>query len=698
MMSTGAAPDSPIVVEPLRVLIVEDRPSDAELMVLRLEQEGFDLQWVRVETEPEYVAALDAAPDIVLSDWNLPAFSGLRALRLVRGRGDDDTPFVIVSGAIGEEAAVEALQAGADDYVLKDRPARLGPAVRRALERKTLRDEQRRADAKLRQAAMVFENSGEAVMITDANGSMVAVNRAFVEITGYSEEEVLGRNPRMLQSGRQDRSFYRDMWAALATKGLWRGEVWNRRKSGAVYPEFMTIAAVKDEHGRTSHYVSVGGDLSSAREVQQKLDFLVHHDALTGLPNRILLHDRLEQVIRRAEEASSVVGLIVIDLDRFGKVNDGLGQNAGDELLRSVGHRLSGLIESADTVARIGGDDFAIVVEDGRNAVHLAGVAQGLQDSLALPFPISGQDVVIGSTLGISIYPADGTDAAVLLRSADVVLREAKARAPGSFFFANAELTAALEGRLELERALWGAVGRDELVVHYQPQVDMADRSLVGAEALVRWQHPQRGLVPPGEFIPLAEEMGFIRALGEWVMAESCRQVAEWQRDGFIVPRVSVNLSAQQMDDADLVAKVTAALDAVDIATERLELEVTESTIMRDSKVASAVLAGLREHGTDLALDDFGTGYSSLAQLRSLPLRRLKIDVSFVRDIGRDPAAEAIIRAIIAMASSLGLETVAEGVEREDQHVFLHDAGCDIGQGYLYGRPVPADALLGAWR
>ncbi len=696
-MSTGAAPDSPIVVEPLRVLIVEDRPSDAELMVLRLEQDGFDPQWVRVETEPEFVVALDAAPDIVLSDWHLPVFSGLRALRLARGRGGD-TPFVIVSGNIGEEAAVEALQAGADDYVLKDRPARLGPAVRRALERKTLRDEQKRADAKLRQAAMVFENTGEAVVITDANGSMVAVNRAFVEITGYSEEEALGRNPRMLHSGRQDRSFYRDMWAALATRGRWRGEVWNRRKSGEVYPEFMTIAAVRDEQGRTSHYVSVGGDISSVREVQEKLDFLVHHDALTGLPNRVLLYDRLEQVIRRAEEASSVVGLIVLDLDRFGRVNDGLGQDAGDELLRSVGHRLSGLLGVADTVARIGGDDFAIVVEDGQDAIHLAGVAQGLQDSLALPFAIGGQDVFIGGTLGISIYPLDGTDAAALLRSADVVLREAKAHAPGSFFFASADLTAALEGRLEFERALRGAVGRDELVVHYQPQVDMADRSLVGAEALVRWQHPDRGLVAPGEFIPLAEEMGLIGVLGEWVLAESCRQLAAWQRDSLVVPRVSVNLSARQLDDADLAAMVKAALDAADIMPERLELEVTESTVMGGSTITSAVLADLRALGIDLALDDFGTGYSSLAQLRALPLRRLKIDISFVRDIGRDPAAEAIIRAIIAMAASLGLETVAEGVEREDQHEFLRDAGCDIGQGYLYGRPVPADALLEAWR
>lgn len=684
------------MTEPLRVLIVEDRPSDAELMVLQLEDEGFDPESVRVENGPDYLAALDSSWDVILSDWGLPRFSGLQALHLLRETGLD-IPFVIVSGGIGEEAAVDAVHQGADDYVFKDRLARLGPAVRRAVERTRRRVEQRRADAQLRLAAMVFESSTEGVTLTDAHGTIVAVNRAFVEITGYSEAEVLGRNPRILQSGRQDETFYRNMWAALATTGRWRGEIWNRRKDGEVYPEWMTISAVKDEQGRTTHYVSVSSDIGEAKEAQQEIDFLAHHDALTGLPNRTLLHDRLEQTLIRAKLASSVVAVVLLDIDRFGRVNAGLGHGVGDGLLLAVAQRLAELVGVGATLARYMGDQFVIAVGHAGSAVRVAHLARELQDAVALPFDIDGHEVVVTCSAGISLFPTDGTDPETLLHLADAAMRQARVRGGNTMAFVDVGVADALEERLELERLLRGAAVRNELVVHYQPQVDMADRSLVGVEALVRWQHPKRGLVPPGEFIPLAEEIGIIGEIGEWVLAESCRQVAAWQADGIPVPRVAVNLSPLQLERADLAATVRAALDAAGIGPERLELEVTESMIMRHAEAAATVLRDLRGLGVELTMDDFGTGYSSLAQLRHLPLRRLKVDISFVRDIGH-PSAEAIIRAIIAMARSLGLQTVAEGVEQEDQHAFLRDAGCDIGQGYLYGRPVPADALRDVWR
>jgi diguanylate cyclase (GGDEF)-like protein/PAS domain S-box-containing protein len=544
---------------------------------------------------------------------------------------------------------------------------------------------------------MVFESSTEGVTLTDAHGTIVAVNRAFVEITGYSEAEVLGRNPRILQSGRQDETFYRNMWAALATTGRWRGEIWNRRKDGEVYPEWMTISAVKDEQGRTTHYVSVSSDIGEAKEAQQEIDFLAHHDALTGLPNRTLLHDRLEQTLIRAKLASSVVAVVLLDIDRFGRVNAGLGHGVGDRLLLAVAQRLAELVGVGATLARYMGDQFVIVVGHAGSAARVAHLARELQDAVALPFDIDGHEVVVTCSAGISLFPTDGTDPETLLHLADAAMRQARVRGGNTMAFVDVGVADALEERLELERLLRGAAVRNELVVHYQPQVDMADRSLVGVEALVRWQHAKRGLVPPGEFIPLAEEIGIIGEIGEWVLAESCRQVAAWQADGILVPRVAVNLSPLQLERADLAATVHAALDAAGIGPERLELEVTESMIMRHAEAAATVLRDLRGLGVELTMDDFGTGYSSLAQLRHLPLRRLKIDISFVRDIGH-PSAEAIIRAIIAMARSLGLQTVAEGVEQEDQHAFLRDAGCDIGQGYLYGRPVPADALRDAWR
>ncbi len=683
------------MTEPLRVLIIEDRPSDAELMILRLEDEGFSTEAVRVQTGPDYLAALDSSWDVILSDWSLPRFSGLQALHLLHETGLD-IPFVIVSGSVGEEAAIDALHEGADDYVLKDRLARLGPAVRRALETKRRRDEQRRTDAQLRQAAMVFESSTEAITLTDAHGTIVAVNRAFVEITGYSEAEVQGRTPRILHSGRQDESFYRDMWAALAASGRWRGEIWNRRKDGEVYPEWMTISAIKDEQGRTTNYVSVSSDIGDFKKARQEIDFLAHHDALTGLPNRALLHDRLEQTLIRAKPASSVVAVLLLAIDRFGKVNEELGHGVGDGLLLAVAQRLADLVGAGATLARYMGDKFTIVVGHAESAARVALLVREFQEAVALPFVIDGHEIVVTCTVGISLFPTDGTDPETLLRLADGAMRQARAQGGSAMAFVDMAIAGVLEDRLALGRRLRGAAARNELVVHYQPQVDMADRSLVGVEALVRWQHPERGLVPPGEFIPLAEEIGIIGEIGEWVLAESCRRMAAWQADGLLVPRVAVNLSPLQLERADLAATVRAALDAADIGPERLELEVTESTIMLQSATASAVLGELRALGVELALDDFGTGFSSLAQLRRLPLRRLKIDISFVRDIGH-PAAEAIIRAIIAMAQSLELQTVAEGVEREDQATFLRDAGCNIGQGYLFGRPVPADELRDAW-
>ncbi len=685
------------MTKPLRVLIVEDRRSDAELMVLHLEEEGFSPEWVRVQTGPDYVAALDASLQVILSDWSLPKFSGVQALHLLQDSGLD-IPFIIVSGSVGEELAIDAMHQGASDYVLKDRLARLGPAVRRALEAKELRDERRRADSQLRLAAAVFESSAEGVVLTDLEGAIVAVNRAFVEITGYSVDEVLGRNPRLLRSGRQDESFYRDLWASLTATGRWRGEIWNRRKNGEVYPEWITISVIRDEKGRATHYVGVFSDTGDVKEAQQQLDFLVHHDALTGLPNRALLNDRLEQALRRAQDGSKTVAVLLLDIDRFGKVNDGLGHLVGDGLLRATADRLTDEVMVGDTVARYVGDKFVIVIGDAQSAAHVAYLARTYQEAVARPVDIGGHEILVTCCVGISLFPADGADASTLLHRADAAMRQARAMGGSTIAFHEAGVAEGLEERLEMERLLRGAVARDELVLHYQPQVDLADGSLVGVEALVRWQIPGRGLVAPGEFIPLAEEIGVIGTIGEWVLDQACRQVAAWQAGGFLVPRMAVNLSAQQLERDNLASVVRAALEAADIGPERLELEVTESTIVRQSETATAALGDLRALGVELALDDFGTGHSSLVRLRKLPLRRLKIDISFVRDIGLDPAAETIIRAVIAMASELGLETVAEGVEREDQERFLRNAGCDIGQGYLYGRPVPADELLAAWR
>lgn len=691
----AAAPAAPLP-ERLRVLIVEDVPTDADLVALRLEAEGLDFDWERVDTEEAFRLALEAAPDIILSDWTLPHFSGLRALEIRQQLGVD-IPFVIVSGRVGEEAAISALQRGADDYVLKDRLARLGTAVRRALETRRQRREKARADEEVRLAAAWFDATAEGVMVTDTDGSIVAVNRAFTEITGYTELEVLGRNPRLLKSGRQDQAFYRGMWTSLRESGHWRGELWNRRKNGEVFPEWSTISAVRDADGRVSRYVEVFSDIGEFKKAQADIDFLVHHDALTGLPNRALLTDRLAEAIRRADE-DTMIAVAVLDLDRFGDVNDTLGHLVGDDVLRVLARRLLRGIGPQDSLGRFGGDEFVVVLGQLADAGQAATRVRELLERVARPVRVAGTEVVVTASAGISLHPADGAEAGLLLRNSETALREATTvGGRNALGFFEAELGARFGERVALEQALRRALARDELSVAYQPQLSLDDGAVVGAEALARWRHPDRGPIPPAVFIPLAEEMGIVGEIGGYVLDKACRQVAAWEEAGFALPRVAVNLSAAQLEE-DLPGRVQSALDDAGVGPERLELEVTESMVMRQSGTTEAVLSDLRDIGVELAMDDFGTGHSSLVQLRRLPLARLKIDLSFVRDIGQDPTAEEIVRAITAMAGGLGLETVAEGVETEAHAEFLRDAGCTMGQGFLWSRPVAGDDLLAAVR
>jgi len=677
----------------LRLLLVEDSPAEAELAVTYLEDDGFAPDWQRVDTEVAYIAALATMPDVIVSDWNLPRFSGSRALDLLLERRLG-IPFVILSAHVGEEAAVDALRRGADDYVLKDRPARLGAAVRAALTKAWLRDERDAADAQLRLSAMVFDSSVEGITITDADGNILLVNRAFSEITGYSVEEIVGGNPRILQSGRQDGDFYRDMWATVRATGRWRGELWNRRKDGEIYPEWMTISAVAGPDGETTHYVGVFTDVGDVKQAQQDRDFLTHHDALTGLPNRALLLDRLELALKRAVAASETVAVLSLDLDGFGAINDAHGHVVGDGLLQAVTLRLVDEIGPAASLARFGADQFVMVLEDVSNATRVADIAARIQGSLAMPFSVGGHEIIVTATMGLSLFPADGHEPGALLRQSETAMRTARAEGHNSIRFFDPDLREDVAVRVGLTRDLRGAVARGELVVHYQPQLRLDDGSLAGAEALVRWQHPERGLIAPGVFIPLAEEIGVIDQIGAWVLGEACRQVGAWDTSGLRLPHVAVNVSAHQIDNGDLVDTVSRVLESSGIGPERLELEVTESMVMRRVERSSALLLALRAIGVAVSIDDFGTGHSSLAQLKRLLVRQIKIDMSFVRDIGVDPTGEAIIGATIGLARGLGVETLAEGIELEHQASFLRAAGCDIAQGYLFGRPVPASDFL----
>jgi diguanylate cyclase (GGDEF)-like protein/PAS domain S-box-containing protein len=551
--------------------------------------------------------------------------------------------------------------------------------------------ERKRMEERLQQAATVFDSSAEGVTITAPDGSIIAVNRAFTEITGYSENEVIGRNSSLLQSGRQDKEFYRAMWAGIGQTGRWQGEVWNKRKDGRVFPEWLTISAVKDTAGKLTHYVGVFSDITAIRTAYEKLNHLAHHDALTGLPNRLLLEDRLHVALQRARREETGLAVLFVDLDRFKTINDSLGHHVGDRVLCEISTRLSELIRESDTVARLGGDEFLILMEGIDNPADASAVAEKILENLR-DTPISlEQEFFIGVSIGISIFPQDGDDSATLIKHADVAMYRAKERGRNTSEFFTAELTYTSLDRFQMETSLRRAIDRDELRVYLQPQFSLKTGKLIGAEALVRWRHPEQGLVFPGKFIPLAEESGLIVAIGEWVQGKACHCWAEWVEEGLNPGVLSINVSGVEFRRGRIQETVRKTLDATRLPPVLLELEITESAVMSNAESSIRVLDDLRAMGISLAIDDFGTGYSSLAYLKRLPLNKLKVDQSFVRGLPADAEDCAIARAVIALGHSLQLTIIAEGVETQEQCDFLTREGCDEMQGYLRGKPMPAD-------
>jgi len=551
--------------------------------------------------------------------------------------------------------------------------------------------ERKRMEARMQQAATVFDSSAEGITITAPDGSIIAVNRAFTEITGYGESEVLGRNPRFLQSGRQTRGFYREMWDAITHGGRWRGELWNKRKDGSHFPESLTISAVKDAAGNVMHYVGVFSDITEIKRANELLDHQAHHDHLTGLPNRLLLEDRLQGALLRAQREQAQVALLFVDLDRFKNINDSLGHHVGDRVLCDVARRFRALTRESDTVARLGGDEFLIIME----GIHDPGMASRIADKILDDLrgnPVTlEQEFFVGASIGISLFPQDGQDSATLLKNADAAMYRAKERGRNTYEFFSDDLTQFSLDRFKMETDLRRAIERDELIVYLQPQFSLKNGELLGAEALVRWQHPQQGLVAPAKFIPLAEESGLIVALGEWVQHGASHHWAEWVAGGLKPGVLSINVSGVEFRRGQIQDTVRSVLAATGLPPELLELEITEGAIMSQAENSIQVLHDLRAMGISLAIDDFGTGYSSLAYLKRLPLNKLKVDQSFVRGLPDDPEDCAIARAVIALGHSLQLKVIAEGVETEEQREFLRREGCDEMQGYLRGKPVPVE-------
>ncbi|SKB07409.1 diguanylate cyclase/phosphodiesterase with PAS/PAC sensor(s) [Pseudomonas extremaustralis] len=543
---------------------------------------------------------------------------------------------------------------------------------------------------RLRQAAAVFDCTREGVLVTDARGLIVHVNRAFIEITGYQREDVLGRLPSLFKSGRHSALFYQQMFQSLQRTGEWSGEIWNRRKSGEIYPQWQTIRVIYDDQDHLSHYVAVFSDISAIKESEHELAHLAHHDPLTDLPNRLLFTDRAKQALALAQTQKRGCALLLLDLDHFKIINDSLGHNVGDQLLKLAGERLQALLGPSVTLARLGGDEFAVLAESCTQVVQAAALAQRILAALQQPFNFDGHQLFVSASIGISLFPNDALSAEQLLRNADSALFKAKSAGREGYALYTEELTAHAQNRVEIAGELRRALQQEELRVYYQPVHDLHDGRLVGVEALVRWQHPERGLVPPGEFIPIAERTGLIADIDGWVMNQACRQMCQWLADGVPVRFVAVNVSSRLFARRELYEQVAKVLHDTGLDPTFLELEVTESAVMDDPEVALEQLHRLRELGLRLAIDDFGTGYSSLLRLKRLPVQKLKIDQGFVAGLPWDEDDAAIVRVVIALAKSMGMQVQAEGIEQVEQAQFLLDLACDMGQGYWFGRPMPA--------
>jgi diguanylate cyclase (GGDEF)-like protein/PAS domain S-box-containing protein len=558
--------------------------------------------------------------------------------------------------------------------------------------------ERKRAEERLRLSDRVFRNTSEAIIITSPNGQVIDVNQAFVDITGWERDEIIGQNPRIMKSERQDPTFYKSMWQHIHEHGWWSGEIWDRKKSGEDYPKWLTINAVKDETNKVTHYIGIFSDITKAKATEQQLQQMAFYDSLTNLPNRTLCRDRLEHELKSARRHNKKVALLFLDLDRFKDINDSLGHTAGDLLLVQAAQRLKSCVRDTDTVARLGGDEFNIILTEIENTSAIQRISKKIIDSMAEPFNIQGHEINIGVSIGVSIYPENGTDYDTLTKCADTAMYKAKDAGRNTYRFFTDELQATIKRRLLLEKELRIGLQQDNgLALHYQPKVNMQTGLIVGMEALLRWNHPELGAISPAEIIPIAEDTGLIVPLGEWVLQQACSQNASWIRNGHTPLRMAVNLSNRQFEQKDIAERIQSILKDSGLDPEHLELEITESMLMRDTEKAITTLKHLRRLGIQIAMDDFGTGYSSLSYLKQLPIHSLKIDKSFVDDIGKSNDASTIASTIISMAGRLNLKVVAEGIETKEQMEFLRDEGCDEMQGYYYSRPLPADDFLRLW-
>ena len=702
-----------------KILVVDDL--SANIVALKRLLAKVDAECHAATSGNDALAAtLEHQFSLILLDVNMPGMDGYEVAELLRGEERTcDIPIIFMTAAYKDEVhRLRGYDAGAVDYIekpisevvllskvrvfidLQRSRAELQyylSLIEEANQRLNEEIEVRRkseADSQ-RLAGTVFATSAEGIVITDSHTRVVAVNPAFIRITGYEAAEIIGQTPQLLKSGYHDEGFYAGMWEALAASGRWQGEIWNRRKNGDIYPQWLSIAAIHGADGQVDKFVGTFSDITQRKRAEEQIWRQANYDILTGLPNRALFLDRLQRAVADARRDPQRIALLFVDLDNFKLVNDTRGHSAGDALLQEASRRLSACVRDSDTVSRLGGDEFTIMLKGVVDESDAAVVAEKVIAALSRPFRLEGHQAIVGASIGITYFPDDAEDGEALLRNADMAMYRAKEMGRKTYAFYTNDMNERVQKLAVLGNELRNAIERNEFEVYYQPIYNARHMTLEGAEALVRWHHPRLGLVSPAEFIPLAEETGLIAPLGEWVLYQACKDAAGWQRSGAEPVTVAVNLSNRQakLGLQQLARHAARALDDSGLSPDLLKFEITESFVIEETEAMLAWLRTIRETGIRLSVDDFGTGYSSLSYLRRLPVDIVKIDRSFVSEVGTNADDAALVRAIISMAHNLRLDVVAEGVESLQQLEFLQSADCDMVQGYHFHKPMTGEAF-----
>jgi diguanylate cyclase (GGDEF)-like protein/PAS domain S-box-containing protein len=687
---------------PLRLLLIEDVPTDAELICHELRKAKIDFSWQRVETKDDFITGLsNFAPDAILADYHLPLFSAMEALRILK-QLEIDLPFILVTGSQSEEVAVECMREGADDYILKISLKRLPSALLNVLRKKETELEKERAEAELHrreeQYRLITETTQDLISMLDVQGDFTYLSPSVGSLLGYEARDLIGTSSFALIHPEDRQSAAATFQQILSSEGRGAQEFRVRRGDGE-WRVFESVGSrILDGSGDPQRVVFVSRDVTERKRDEETIRHLAYYDALTGLPNRTLFNDRLAQALAQAYRNRQMLGLMFLDLDRLKAVNDTLGHAMGDRLLQAVSERLKGCLREGDTIARLGGDEFMLLLPSVTHLEDTAKVAQRILDALKPSFYCDGQELHTTASVGIALYPNDSKDAEALMKNADTAMYRAKELGRNNYQFYSPSMNATAFQRLSLENNLRRALQGNELTLHYQPQLNLQTGQITGAEALIRWNHPELGNISPARFIPIAEESGLIVPVGEWVLSTALAQNKSWQESGLLPIRIAVNLSPLHFKHKNLGATIAQVLHETKLDPKYLELEVTESVIMQSSDTdADAVVATmlkLKEMGVHVSIDDFGTGYSSLSYLKRFPVDTVKIDQSFIRDITTNPDDAAIAKAIISIAHSLSLKVIAEGVETEGQLNFLRSENCDEVQGFFFSKALAADAFI----